>query len=358
MAARVSLTRRDFLKLGGASLVGLAAAPYTGLQAAAPSSGLQAAAPSSGLQALTPDQQGRVAYERISVYQRPSFEAPVVKQYWRDTVLPIKEATIGDEEPAHNRVWYQVGEQAYAHSGGIQPVRTIVQPPISDIPENGQVAEVSVPFTDAHWEMYHHLEFAWRLYYQTTHWVIGLTYGHDGTPWYRLLDDKWNLEFYALARHFRLIPPEELDPISPQVPASAKRLEVRTKDQIVIAFEDGRPVFMARAATGAEFSNGKFFTPSGRHHVHHKMPSRHMAAGNLAYNGYDLPGIPWVSYITENGVAFHGTYWHNDYGRPRSHGCINLTPQAAKWIYRWTDPVVPAVKKRVYQPNGTRVDVL
>ena len=82
-----------------------------------------------------------------------------------------------------------------------------------------------------------------------------------------------------------------------------------------------------------------------------------MAAGNLAANGFDLPGVPWVSYFTERGVAFHGTYWHNDYGRPRSHGCVNLTPAAAKWIYRWTNPVVPPEKQRMVKSFGTIVNV-
>ncbi|MEJ2353252.1 MAG: L,D-transpeptidase, partial [Anaerolineales bacterium] len=59
-----------------------------------------------------------------------------------------------------------------------------------------------------------------------------------------------------------------------------------------------------------------------------------------------------------SGIAFHGTYWHNDYGRPRSHGCINLTSRAAKWIYRWTLPVVPPDQQRVYEDFGTRVDVI
>jgi hypothetical protein len=317
-----------------------------------------ATAPWHGLYALTPDQQGRVAYESIDVFDRPSLEGKVVKKYWQDTVSHISEVTVGDEEPTHNRVWYRLGEEGYAHSGGIQPVRTIPQTPIAEIPTGGQLAEVSVPFTDARWEPYSHVEFAWRLYYQTTHWVTGLIYDDNGDPWYRLIDDKWSLSLYAPARHLRLIPAEELAPISPDIVADEKRIEVRTEDQVVIAFERERPVFMARAATGAEYSNGKYYTPSGEYVTNHKMPSRHMAAGNLAYNGYDLPGIPWVCYITEGGIAFHGTYWHNDYGHPRSHGCINLPSQAAKWIYRWTSPEVPADKQRVFEKYGTRVDVI
>ena len=80
-----------------------------------------------------------------------------------------------------------------------------------------------------------------------------------------------------------------------------------------------------------------------------------MAAGDIASSGFDLPGVPWVLYITKSGISFHGTYWHNDYGHPRSHGCINLTPQAAKWLYRWTSPVVESGKQFAYEYFGTKV---
>jgi lipoprotein-anchoring transpeptidase ErfK/SrfK len=63
---------------------------------------------------------------------------------------------------------------------------------------------------------------------------------------------------------------------------------------------------------------------------------------------FDLPGVPFDSYFWGS-VAIHGTYWHNDYGRPRSHGCVNVPSEAAKWIFRWTTPVVP------YEEYGLRV---
>jgi lipoprotein-anchoring transpeptidase ErfK/SrfK len=129
-------------------------------------------------------------------------------------------------------------------------------------------------------------------------------------------------------------------------------------EQLLIAYEGDKPVFMTRIASGAKFSDGNYTTPIGHHITFHKRPSRHMAAGNLAYNGYDLPGVPWICYITESGIAFHGTYWHNDYGRPRSHGCINLSPQAAQWIYRWTIPVVPYSEQRAYEAYGTSVLIM
>ncbi len=82
-----------------------------------------------------------------------------------------------------------------------------------------------------------------------------------------------------------------------------------------------------------------------------------MATGDIASNGFDLPGVPWVLYITKSGISFHGTYWHNDYGRPHSHGCINMTPQAAKWLYRWTIPMVPPEKPVVSGYVGTKVQI-
>ena len=71
-----------------------------------------------------------------------------------------------------------------------------------------------------------------------------------------------------------------------------------------------------------------------------------MGDGRLTSNleAYELPGVPWVSYFHITGVAFHGTYWHSDYGRPRSHGCVNMRPEEAKWLFRWTTPATEGEK--------------
>ena len=181
----------------------------------------------------------------------------------------------------------------------------------------------------------------------------------DGIPYYHILEDKWDLSYYVPASHLRVIPPNEISLISPDVPSYEKRIEVHTSTQIVIAYEYNQPVFMTRASTGGNFKiDGSYETPRGHHITNHKRPSRHMAAGNLAFNGYDLPGVPWIMYITESGIAFHGTYWHNDFGKARSHGCINLPSKAAKWFYRWTHPQVPYHMQSTYNVYGTHVDIL
>lgn len=56
---------------------------------------------------------------------------------------------------------------------------------------------------------------------------------------------------------------------------------------------------------------------------------------------FDFRDVPFVQYFTE-GFALHAAYWHDDFGTPRSHGCVNLAPIDAAWLFGWTDPDVPA----------------
>jgi hypothetical protein len=333
------LSRRDFLKFSSLSVAGFTLPNF------------------SHLRQLASTQQGRVIENKVQVFDIPSYSGQKVKFYWKDNVLPIASVTASSNKDAYNRIWYQIGD-GYVYSGEIQPVRTILNPPASSIPLQGCLAEVTVPFTDAHWGPGKEKPFAYRYYYGSTHWVAGLVADESNSFWYHILDDKWKFNFYVPAQHLRLIPAEQLTLLSPEVPPSARRLEVRLKDQVLVAFEYEKPIFMARIASGASFRDGNFKTPTGQYLTFHKRPSRHMAAGDLASNGYDLPGVPWVTYFTESGIAFHGCYWHNDYGLPRSHGCINLTPQAAYWVYRWTVPTVPADEQRIYETHGTQVDVV
>jgi hypothetical protein len=273
-------------------------------------------------------------------------------------VVPITGIAISEDTSSHNLVWYKAGDNGYIHSGSVQPVRTLHNEPVKDIPEGGQLSEVTVPYTDARWGPSTDELVAYRFYYETTHWVVGLVDGEDGNPWYTVLDDKWDFVYYVPASHLRLIHPSELAPLSPDIPMNLKRIVIYRPEQIMVAYELERPVFMARVATGGIFRDGNFTTPAGDFITFHKRPSRHMAAGNLAAGGYDLPGVPWISYITKSGIALHGTYWHNNFGRPRSHGCINLSCQASRWVYLWTTPNVPPEEQMMYEDYGTAVQVV
>jgi lipoprotein-anchoring transpeptidase ErfK/SrfK len=80
-------------------------------------------------------------------------------------------------------------------------------------------------------------------------------------------------------------------------------------------------------------------------------------SGGTTGGGYDLPGIGWVTLFVSNGVAIHSTFWHNNFGFPMSHGCVNARPQDAQWIFRWTTPFIDydPGDATVSMPGGTRV---
>jgi lipoprotein-anchoring transpeptidase ErfK/SrfK len=337
-------SRRDFLKLSGLGLLGLFL-------------------PDLPLASFSDDpfdnQQGRVTSRLTWLYSKPSFHGLPVGMYWRDSVLPIYNATISDDESDYNRVWYEIENKGFAYSGDIQPVRTILNTPTTNIPESGALGEVSVPYTDAHLLADAGSAVAYRMYYETTHWILSaVTNSLDGKIWYQVLDDKWERKYFAPAEHIRLIPDDELAPISPDIPDADKKIQVRLTEQLVFAYEKDQPVFATRASTGALFRDGVYATPAGQFMTYYKRPTRHMAAGDITASGFDLPGVPWVMYITEAGISLHGTYWHNDFGTPHSHGCVNLSPAASKWLFRWTSPVVKPNEQFAYKNKGTLVEII
>lgn len=305
---------------------------------------------------LPPAQLGRVLEPTLDIYLEPSFKAIRVFRVERDDLLRLVGAVVGDREPAHNRVWYEVERLGFVHSSAIQPVRAEPNQPVRSVPASGALMEVSVPWVDAYWEPNKEPPRAYRFYYESVHWVLGMVRDRKDRVWYRIYDDRIAQSYFALAEGLRHIDLPELTPITPDVPLEDKRIEVDLARQWIQCFEGSTPVFTSLVSTGARVESGEYWTPAGKFVTFRKRGSRHMLAGNLA-SGYDLPGVPWVSYITQEGISFHGTYWHNDFGAPRSHGCINMTPQAAKWLFRWTRPMVPTHMDELWSEAGTQVTI-
>lgn len=341
------LSRREFLKLSGASLVA-----FYALLKTTPAAAFGAHADE------VPPSMGRIVTNNVKSFDIPSVDGKEINTYYKDLVLPITKVTTGDKgEPAYNPIWYQINGEGYVHSGSVQPVEIVQNALVTDIPAGGQLAEITVPYTDAIWHPILKQLVAYRLYYQTTHWVIGTFTDNAGQTWYEILEDFYQFHFYVNSSHVRLIPADEVTTLSPDVPAADKRLEVHLNDQIVIAYEGDTPVQMIRCAGGTKYYN-RYLTPTGDFTCDYKRPSRHMVNGSkVAANTFDLPGVPWVTFINDDGISFHGTYWHNDFGHPRSHGCINLPSVGAKWVYRWTLPEVPFEEQKFYKRPGTKVTV-
>lgn len=120
---------------------------------------------------------------------------------------------------------------------------------------------------------------------------------------------------------------------------SAKRIAISRSKQMLYAY-DGDTVFMEQpVSTGLEFTP----TPRGTFWIYKKTPSRYMQGPlpGISDQYYDLPGVPWDLYFTYQGGAIHGTYWHDHFGEPWSHGCVNLPIEQAKKLYEWADLGTP-----------------
>jgi len=113
--------------------------------------------------------------------------------------------------------------------------------------------------------------------------------------------------------------------------ADEKWIEVDLSEQNLIAWEGATPVMNFTVSTGLPNTP----TVQGEFHIYEKLTATRMAGP-----GYDLPGVPHTMYFY-GGYALHGAYWHNNFGHPMSHGCINLSLPDAEALFNWADPVLP-----------------
>ena len=119
-------------------------------------------------------------------------------------------------------------------------------------------------------------------------------------------------------------------------------VDVSILRQSLVAYEGTRPVYVTLVSTGIDGLGDPEKTHStvrGRFLIHTKHVTATMS-DDAAGDQFDLRDVPYVQYFTE-GYALHAAYWHDTFGLPKSHGCINLSPLDARWLFDWTDPPVP-----------------
>ena len=119
-------------------------------------------------------------------------------------------------------------------------------------------------------------------------------------------------------------------------------IDVSILRQSLVAYEGTRPVFVTLVSTGVDGLGDPEETHStirGRFLIHTKHVTATMS-GDEPGDEFDLRDVPYVQYFTE-GYALHAAYWHDAFGQPRSHGCVNLSPRDARWLFEWSDPAVP-----------------
>lgn len=329
-----AFTRRDFVKLTAATLIG----SFAPIQ--------WAGAASTRL--------GRITTDYLRVYAKPDLQSKSLGWKVLDDVVTIENDVTGTDK----KHWHDIGD-GYLLANEVQPVAQTWNKVVSSFFEVGSIGEVTVPFTDARRKPDLFAPVAYRLYYASTYWVKGVVTDSTKRAWYKLYDERLGIYYYAEARAIRLVPASEQTALSPNV--ADKRIEVDLKAQQLTAFEGQSEVFSTLVSTGriylTEDGSAQSWTPAGSFIVDRKRPSRHMGFGEAAGSDYELPGVPWVSYFHWKGYSFHGTWWHNDYGHPRSAGCVNMKPEEAKWLYRWTLPTALAGEE-VTMESGTKVEIV
>jgi lipoprotein-anchoring transpeptidase ErfK/SrfK len=113
--------------------------------------------------------------------------------------------------------------------------------------------------------------------------------------------------------------------------SSGKEIVVVLSQQRVYAYQDGKLVHSSLASTGV----ARAPTRVGRYSIYAKYLSTLMTGP-----GYYLPNVPYTMYYS-SGYALHGTYWHNNFGHPMSHGCVNLPTGEARWFFEWAPVGTP-----------------
>ncbi len=120
-------------------------------------------------------------------------------------------------------------------------------------------------------------------------------------------------------------------------------IDVSILHQSLVAYEGRKPVYVTLVSTGADGLGDPKKTHStiqGAFLIHTKHVSVTMGGDSIG-DEFDFRDVPFVQYFTE-GFALHAAYWHDEFGTPHSHGCVNLAPIDAAWLFDWTDPQVPA----------------
>ncbi len=359
------LTRRDFLKLVGGS------------------AGLLALRPFSRALPLPDFPQGTLLGRnctggKIAIQTTPNGNAPVVKEIYGDTpIVTWLREVVGSKEGSINQRYVETPE-GYIYADYLQPVKNKPNAPLTEMPGGqGFWAEVTVPYVDfvlenaepsspwlknaKEWNQ------PMRLYYSQVMWIDQIKVSDvTGNLIYRINEryGSYGDVLWAEGAAFRPLTADEILPINPDVDPTQKTIVANLTYQTLSCFEGQKEIYFCLMSSGARWDAlgnpvDNWSTPLGSgHRTWRKSISIHMAGGTVG-GGWDTPGVSWSTFFSGTGVAIHSTFWHNAYGVPRSHGCVNVRPDDAKWIFRWTTPVVTLEPGdiTVGMPGGTQVTV-
>jgi lipoprotein-anchoring transpeptidase ErfK/SrfK len=340
------ISRRSFIKIIGIGLTGL---------------GIQPTLFSSSLTEFpTNERLGRVCVGMVDIKAQPSETSQTVGVLYEDAVVAWLSEVVA-KEPNYNyfnQKWIETPD-GYIYSANLQPVKNQPNQAIVTLLPNssgeGMWSEVTIPYADValvnkpssnswvHARVEQGLPI--RAYYGQVYYIDQIKTDELGNKYYRVNPNYYGGVdlFWIPAVAMHPIAPEEITPINPNV--ENKKIIIDVNKQTLSCYEGDIEVFYCRVSTGAKYDMygnevEKWSTPIGSFLISRKYISLQMSGGTTGAP-YDLPGIGWVSIFATGGVAIHATVWHNDFGTPKSHGCVNTLPEDAKWVFRWGLPNVP-----------------
>jgi hypothetical protein len=296
------------------------------------------------------DKLARVTEPKLHIRAKPHIEGNVVGTLVEDDVIPWLREVVGYNPYRFSQRWVETPD-GYIWSPLLQPVENNPAETFGSLVATsngpGMWVQVSIPYVDVTLEKTTTYSPSIsnrvsegklpRLYYSQVIWADDIRQDDSGIVWYRL-NEKYGYGdiFWGPATAFQVLTPEEIAPISPE--AENKRIDINLFKQTLSCFENDREVYFCRVSTGQIGSDTE--TPLGNNFfIWRKMVSSHMSGGTTG-GGWDLPGVGFTSLFIGGGIAIHSTFWHNNYGEKTSRGCVNVRPDDAKWIFRWTSPQV------------------
>jgi hypothetical protein len=366
-----SFSRRDFLKLAGLGAGALAFNPLREL----PVLPVRTPAPFPA-----GDRLGRVAvtpnFYSTELKAKPNGNEPAIRNVGQDEVVVWQRQVVGTTAYSSNSQTWVETPDGYIYAPHLQPVRNLPNTPVASIPQGktGFWAEVTVPYVDLqilNSPISPGVKYTLgtnqplRLYYSQVVWIDQVAADASGKIFYRFNEAPghgygYGDVFFADGAGFRPLTDDDVAPIHPDVDPNIKKIVIDATPgrQTLSCLEGASEVYFCRISSGY---GERFATPVGAQAVSWKIFSIHMAANTASDSGYDTMGVSWPTFFNTNaGAAIHGVFWHNDFGVRRSHGCINVLPEDAKWVFRWTNPFVSLDQSEIrkeWPDVGTVVDV-
>ncbi len=267
------------------------------------------------------ERRGVVTADRLNVRARPGVAAnnPPI-----DSLLRNAEVVIYEETRVSDGLWYRIGVNRWVHS---QWVRVL--------PATAASAEIAAGVSlPVGWVFADSLSVRARpgatadnppidqlLHNQMVSVLESRAAGSE--TWHRIGPDRWvSGQWLRVAR---------AKPRPASIGAAERWVGVSLRDQTAIAYAGDQPVYAAMIASGLPGTP----TVQGIFRTWARLPSTKMSGGQPGQGYYYLEGVTWTCYFY-GGYALHTAYWHDAFGTQRSHGCVNLSPYDAWWIFQWS----------------------